>query len=165
MAHVFQINISKGGVPKLPIHNAEVTELGIIGDRQTHADFHGGPDRAVCIYSLERITSLQEEGHPIFPGSTGENLTLAGLDWNDIQAGIQISIGNDVLLEITRHTVPCKTIRPSFLENDSNRIHEEKHKGWSRFYAKVLRTGNISIGIWLNSFDFFSACFIFVVLK
>ncbi|MFN2109684.1 MAG: MOSC domain-containing protein, partial [Anaerolineae bacterium] len=79
-AMIFQINISHGGVPKLAVRSAEVTELGLVGDTHNNTKVHGGPTRALCLYSLERILALQAEGHPIFAGSTGENLTLAGLD-------------------------------------------------------------------------------------
>src|SRR3569832_2171795 len=80
--HVHQISVSDGGVPKLPVWEAKVSEQGLSGDRQRNLKFHGGPDRAVCLYSLELIEHLQAEGHPIDAGAAGENLTLSGLDWD-----------------------------------------------------------------------------------
>ncbi len=74
--HVHQISVSDGGVPKLPVLEATVSDKGVDGDRQRNLKFHGGPDRAVCLYSLELIERLQDEGHPIDPGSSGENLTV-----------------------------------------------------------------------------------------
>ena len=146
MAHIFQINISPGGVPKLPIHSAEITELGITGDKQKHTEIHGGPERALCLYSLERILELQKEGHPIFPGAAGENITISGTDWDTIKPGTRILLGSAVTIEITRPTTPCKTIHPYFNNDDSNRIHDDKYPGWSRFYAKVITDGKIKIG-------------------
>jgi len=146
MAHIFQINISKGGVPKRPVHEAEITKLGVDGDRQEHTEIHGGADRAICLFSLEKIITLQEEGHPIFPGSTGENLTITGLNWDEIKPGIQMAIGDEVILEMTKPTQPCKQIRPSFSDQNSNRILEDKMPGWSRYYARVLKTGKIKTG-------------------
>ena len=145
-ATVYQLNASRGGVPKLPLVEAVIGELGIEGDAVANPDIHGGPERAVCLFSLERIEALAGEGHPIAPGSTGENLTLRGLDWNAIQPGVHLRVGNDVLLEITRFTTPCSTIRGSFKDRDSNRIHENLHPGWSRAYAKVLSTGTVHSG-------------------
>lgn len=84
---VEQINASDGGVPKRPLPDGEVTAGGLRGDRQRNLQFHGGPDRAVVLYSLERIHSLQEEGHPITPGAIGENLTVSGLDWDLVVPG------------------------------------------------------------------------------
>lgn len=57
--HVHQINLSDGGVPKLPVWEASVGKEGLSGDRQRNLKFHGGPDRAVCLYSLELIERLQ----------------------------------------------------------------------------------------------------------
>ena len=52
------------------------------GDKQNDLKHHGGENRAVCLYSMDLITELKKEGHPIFEGSTGENITIQGQDWN-----------------------------------------------------------------------------------
>src|ERR687894_986709 len=62
---VFRINLSNGGVPKLPVAEARVTANGIVGDRQRYPVFHGGPERAISLFSLEVIERLRAEGHPI----------------------------------------------------------------------------------------------------
>ena len=90
---IFQINVSPGGVPKLPVRSAEVTALELVGDAHNNNVVHGGPTRAVCLYSLERILALQAEGHPIFPGATGENVTLAGVDWDAVVPGVRLQAG------------------------------------------------------------------------
>jgi MOSC domain-containing protein YiiM len=143
---IAQINISDGGVPKLAVHRATVTSLGLTGDRQQNTHVHGGPERAVCLYALERILALQAEGHPIFCGSAGENLTLWGLDWDLVVPGTILQIGQQVVLEITRYTEPCGNITESFLNHDSSRIAREKYPGWSRLYARVLAEGEIRVG-------------------
>ena len=73
------INTSRGGVPKEPVFEAMITQAGLDGDRQRDLRFHGGPDRAVVLFSLDVIRDLQREGHAIAPGTTGENLTISGL--------------------------------------------------------------------------------------
>jgi MOSC domain-containing protein YiiM len=143
---IFQINISSGGVPKRAVLRGLITTSGVDGDMQANLDVHGGIERAVCLYSLERITALQAEGHPIFPGSAGENLTLSNLDWDLIVPGICIALGTDVLLEITRYTSPCKTIAASFLDQDFSRISQKIYPGWSRVYARVLKSGVVEPG-------------------
>ena len=143
---IHQISVSNGGVPKLPILEATVGELGIEGDAVANPDIHGGPERAVSLFSMERIEALAAEGHPIAPGTTGENLTLRGIDWEQVEPGAQLRLGEAVLLEITRYTTPCSTIRGSFRDHDSNRIHQNLHPGWSRAYAKVLSGGVIRPG-------------------
>ena len=81
---VASINISGGGVPKRRVTGAKVFLLGLEGDDQDDKVHHGGPERAVCIFSLEKVRALQAEGHPIQPGSAGENLTVEGLAWETV---------------------------------------------------------------------------------
>lgn len=132
-------------MPKHPLTSARVGTEGVEGDRQRERRYHGGPDRAVSLYSVERVQALQAEGHPIAPGTTGENLTIGGLDWGVVGPGSQITVG-DVLLEITKPAHPCKTITASFRGGDFSRISEKLHPGWSRFYARVLREGTVRVG-------------------
>lgn len=144
--HVHQINISDGGVPKRPVLEARVTEQGVEGDRQRNRSVHGGPDRAVCLYSLELIERLQDEGHAIDAGSSGENLTLAGLEWHLVKPGVRLTVGPEVRLEVTSYTAPCSHNARWFREGEYHRIAQKRNPGWSRVYAKVLRGGVVRPG-------------------
>jgi MOSC domain-containing protein YiiM len=144
--HVHQINVSDGGVPKRPLIEAKVTEQGLEGDRQRNLSVHGGPDRAVCLYSLELIERLQDEGHPIDPGSAGENLTLAGLQWEKLRPGAQLDIGPDVRLEVTSYCAPCELNAQWFREGEFKRISQKTNPGWSRIYARVFQGGIVRPG-------------------
>jgi len=146
VARVFQINASTGGVPKLPLGHAEVTLRGLATDEQNDLKHHGGPDRALCLYSLERILELQAEGHPIYPGAAGENLTLSGLDWEIMQPGLTLGLGQDVLIEILSFTTPCGKIRSCFADGVPGRISQDEHPGWSRVYARVVQPGTLGVG-------------------
>jgi len=140
------IQISNGGVPKTPVDAAvEVTLNGLSGDRQRDLRFHGGPDRAVCLFSEELINALRKEGHPIERGTTGENLTISGLDWSLLQSGLRLSVG-EVALEITRPAHPCRNIAGSFADGDFSRISGKIHPGRSRMYARVHAAGTIRAG-------------------
>ena len=145
-ARVFQINLSQGGVPKLAVRQAQVTSVGLTGDEHRDMVHHGGPERALCLYSLELIQALQAEGHSIFPGSVGENLTLSGLDWEHMVPGKRLLLGDQVLVEVTRYTEPCSNIRFSFVGEAISRIAQKKHPGWSRVYARVITEGEITVG-------------------
>ena len=142
---VVVINVSTSGVPKLAVPRAVVGELGIDGDGHEYSG-HGGPDKALCLYSLERILAFQAGGHPIFPGSLGENLTIIGMEWEEIQFGERFAIGNDVEIEITSAAAPCHKIEPSFSDGDASRVDQKLHSGWARFYARVLKGGEIRPG-------------------
>ena len=136
----------EGGVPKHPVSSALITETGLATDKQRNLKLHGGPDRAVCLFSFERIRALQREGHPIQPGSAGENLTVSGLEWERIAPGARLAVGPEVELEIASFTTPCKTIRAAFKDQDFTRISEKLHPGWSRVYARVLKQGTVRVG-------------------
>jgi MOSC domain-containing protein YiiM len=144
--HVHQINLSDGGVPKSPVLEATITPHGLDGDRQRNLKVHGGLDRAVCLFSLELIERLQDEGHSIDAGSSGENLTLAGLDWGLMRPGVRLTVGPDIELEVTSYTAPCSHNARWFRDEDYARISQKKNPGWSRVYAKVLRGGIVRPG-------------------
>src|SRR5438445_11273333 len=105
---VHQINVSDGGVPKLPVPKAYITIQGVAGDRQRSAQYHGGVERAVCLYSLEVIEALQAEGRGGAPGSCAENRTLAGLDWTRLTPAHRLRIGRVERLTVRRCSVPCR---------------------------------------------------------
>jgi MOSC domain-containing protein YiiM len=143
---IFQLNRSGGGVPKLAVREALLTPAGLEGDRQRDTRVHGGPERALCLYSLERILELQREGHSVFPGSVGENVTVVGLDWARLEPGARLALGDEAVVEVTRYTTPCKTIADSFAGRDFKRISQKEHPGYSRVYARVLRAGRLAVG-------------------
>jgi len=145
MPKIISININEnGGVPKHPVDSAYIGTYGVKGDKQNDLKHHGGENRAVCLYSSDLIAQLQKEGHPIFEGSTGENITIQGLDWSSLQKGDLLEIG-EVKIELTKPTPPCKTIAKSFINEKFVRISENKYPGWSRWYAKVLIEGEVGI--------------------
>jgi MOSC domain-containing protein YiiM len=144
--HVYQINVSDGGVPKHPVLGAVVAKIGVEGDRQRNLQFHGGPDRALCLYSQELIERLQDEGHSIEAGSSGENLTLTGLDWEKLKLGDRLQIGPDVQIEIMSYTSPCEKITRWFRDGDYTRVSQKVNPGWSRLYARVLIEGVVRPG-------------------
>lgn len=144
-ARVVSINRSDGGVPKIATPEAFVSVDGVEGDHQRDRRFHGGPDRALCLYSRDLIEALRLKGHPIGPGTTGENVTIDGLDWSTMIPGARFSLG-PVEIEITRFASPCLTISASFSDERSTRISQKVHAGWSRVYARVLAEGLLTVG-------------------
>lgn len=143
---IHQINLSGGGVPKLPVDGANVTRWGIIGDDHDDRVHHGGPDAGLCLFSLEVIETMQAEGHPIFPGAAGENLTIAGIGWELMTPGARWRLGDDVAIEISGYTTPCTKNAGWFMDNDFMRMHQSRHPGSSRVYARVLTAGRLLPG-------------------
>jgi MOSC domain-containing protein YiiM len=98
------------------------------------------------LFSLEVIEALQAEGHAIKPGASGENLTIAGLDWSQLKPGDRLSIGEHVRLEIKSYTSPCKYNAQWFASGNFSRMSQKLHPGWSRLYGKVLVEGVVRPG-------------------
>ncbi|MBA3340037.1 MAG: MOSC domain-containing protein [Geodermatophilaceae bacterium] len=117
---------------------------GMEGDWQRNRKYHGGPQRALCLYSKERLDALAGEGHPVFPGALGENVTIAGLDWARVQPGARLRIG-EVECEVTDFAVPCRNLQPFFRDGVFVRVGQKQRHGWSRAYARVLIEGRIAV--------------------
>jgi MOSC domain-containing protein YiiM len=157
---VRSLNTNSGGLPKLSKNEIIVSPLGAVSDRQK-APFvaiwggHAGYEKALCLWSWEVIQQLQNEGHKVFPGSCGENVTCEDLNWDEIAPGQQYWIG-EVLCEITEHATPCNKQTPYFLEGleisgnapkpSYQRIRHTMFTGSSRWYAKILKIGRIEKG-------------------
>ena len=143
---VYRVNVSAGGVPKLPVASARVGPLGLDGDGHNARTLHGGPYRAVCLFSIEAIERVQSEGHPIFPGSCGENLTLEGIELGRLHAGDRLGVGETLELEVIKPDNPCDTISGSFADGRFARISVRTHSADTRLYARVLREGTVRQG-------------------
>ena len=144
--HVEQVNVSNGGVPKLPVPEAWVGRLGLSGDAVNHPKVHGGPERAVCLFSTELIAALQAEGHPIAAGDVGENLTVSGLDWPALEVGAVLEVGDGLRLQLTQRVEPCRTIAGAFAGGQFKRIKPSRAPDETRWYARVLDEGPVRPG-------------------
>lgn len=144
-ATLHSINVSNGGVPKLARRSAAVRKGGVEGDRQRDLRYHGGPERAISLYSLELIRALQAEGNSIDVGCIGENFTLAGVPWDRMVPGATLQVG-EVELELTAYAAPCNNLVPYFAGGKFVRVAQKVHPGWSRLYARVLREGTVQVG-------------------
>lgn len=142
---VHQVNASAGGVPKSAIDVAEIGIRGVAGDVQATRAHHGRPWQALCLWSREVIDALAAAGHPIEPGSAGENVTLSGVDWMQLRGGTIIDIG-EVRCQLSAPAVPCRKNAQWFTDGDYSRIDHDLHPGVSRWYASVLRPGSIVAG-------------------
>jgi len=142
---VTQINTSGGGVPKLPVESATISAAGVSGDRQNDRRHHGRPIQAVCLWSSDVITTLQEEGHPVAPGNAGENLTIAGVDWAAIRPGTQLRVGSVPML-VSAYAIPCAKNAQWFHDRNFNRMLHDRNPGFSRIYAIPLGSGTVNTG-------------------
>ena len=143
---VLQVNVSPGGVPKHPVDRAWVREQGLDGDAHQHRYVHGGPHRAVSLLGIEAIERVQADGHPIEPGSVGENLTTTGIELSGLPIGARLAIGDSLVLELSAAAGPCDVIKGSFRDGKSGRISILTHPSDSRMYARVVVEGEVCAG-------------------
>lgn len=136
---IVAVCISPGGIPKRPLSSAVVTAEGLAGDQHAHQK-HVRPDRAVSLFDWEILEQLVAEGFPLAPGVAGENLTVAGLQVQQLPPGALLQAG-DVLIRLEAPRKPCyvldaidPTLKTAIL-------------GRCGFMASVLRGGTLTPGM------------------
>jgi MOSC domain-containing protein YiiM len=153
MGVVVQIGISKGGMPKQAVPEADVTFGGILGDAWRHTKIHGGPRQAVLVVTAEGIDELVARGFPLYPGALGENVTARGLDRRALRVGQRYRVG-EVVLELSRVREPCSALNV-YGSGIQAAVYDIQVKagdpasprwGLSGFYASVVRTGTMRVG-------------------
>ncbi len=97
---IVSVNVSDGGIPKLPVDAIEVGTDGLLGDAHDH-EKHNTPLQAVSLLDIEDLDDLQTEGFAVAPGACGENLTVRGLDADGLEPGDRLRFAGGVELEIT----------------------------------------------------------------
>src|SRR5262245_2234614 len=105
-ATIVSVNISPGGIPKLPVAVGEVTPVGLAGDGHNH-EKHRSPLQAISLFDIEDLDDLRREGFAVGPGATGENLTVRGLQCDALQPGDRLRFAGGVVLEVTKKRKPC----------------------------------------------------------
>ncbi|MEE3345960.1 MAG: MOSC domain-containing protein [Chloroflexota bacterium] len=78
-----------------------ITGHGMKGDRHLRSDGRRS-NRQVLIMDSETLNDFD-----LLPGQVRENVTVQGLDFASISAGDRVSLGADVILEITGDCEPC----------------------------------------------------------
>ncbi len=141
---IVRVNISSGGVPKRPVGEGRIERGGLVGDRQLARVHHGRPWQALCLWSAEVVDAFAADGHPLAYGSAGENMTVRGIDWSRVQAGVQMRLGS-ALVECTLWSLPCKKNGQWFLDGQFDLMHHDRGPV-SRIYARVLEAGDVHPG-------------------
>lgn len=89
---------------KINIEHACFKEnYGIIGDAHSSSDTH----RQISLLAIESINKMRELGLNVNPGDFAENLTTRGIDLVSLPVGTKLSVGEEVILEITQIGKEC----------------------------------------------------------
>lgn len=130
-------------IGKEVVDKASLTMNGFIGDEVANTEFHGGPDRAVCLYSYEHYQKWQNEfNKSFFPPAFGENICVSGMQENEVYIGEIYQLG-DAVVQICQGRIPCSKISkhhkvPLLL----NRIVET---GFTGYFFRVLEEGEVDM--------------------
>jgi len=150
---ILQVNVSRGGIPKRPVAQGNLTVAGFEGDSWAHPHIHGGPRQVVLLVASEAIKSLRAKGFSVYPGALGENLTTEGLSPSKWRTGQQYQVGEGVI-ELTKVRTPCDTLNaysPAIKQEIYDARVEAgdfKSPRWalSGFYARVVKPGLVFPG-------------------
>jgi len=80
-------------------------DYGLVGDAHADCCTH----RQVSLLAQESIDKMLPLGVKVGPGDFAENITTEGIDLVSLSIGTTISIGEDVLLEVTQIGKECHT--------------------------------------------------------
>jgi len=72
-----------------------------------HSDY--ATHRQVSLLAVESINKMRETGLKLVPGDFAENLTTEGINLAALPVGTRLSVGEEVLLEVTQIGKECHT--------------------------------------------------------
>lgn len=138
MAHVEAVCISvkKGTVKR------EQEEVQFVEEWGIEDDAHAGKwHRQVSLLAGESIDNVKEILPTLKNGAFAENIITRGIDLSRIEVGQQLSIGRDVLLEITQIGKECHNDGCAIKKATGDCIMPREG-----IFAKVLKGGRVQKG-------------------
>lgn len=153
MATLQQINVKpktpgETGIQKPAVPEANVTEMGVGNDynHYRYTEHNNSSHRAVLLYTTDKIEQLNAEGWPIKPGDIGENFTIDGISYSDLEVGTKLSVGS-IELEVTEICTPCYKLGGlPYVGQEKKSEFLKTMKGRRGWYARVLMEGTVKVG-------------------
>jgi len=93
----------KGTRKKAAVEGILKEDYGLVGDSHADCCTH----RQVSLLAMESIDKMRRLGFEVGPGDFAENLTTQGIELLSLPIGTRISIGKDVLLDVTQIGKEC----------------------------------------------------------
>ena len=134
------------GIVKAPVAGrVRVARTNLAGDGQADLRVHGGPDKAVYAYPAEHYrTWARELGRDdLVPGFFGDNLTIEGIDEEDVLIGDRFRAGT-ALLEVSQPRIPC--FKLGLRMGDPGFLKPFLASGRTGFYLRVIEEGELAAG-------------------
>jgi FdhD protein len=111
-------------------------DYGLVGDAHADRCTH----RQVSLLAMESIDKVRKLGLEVGPGDFAENLTTQGLELVSLPVGTKISIGKDVLLEVTQIGKKCHSGCAIYQEIGKCVMPKEG------IFARVIHGGRVRAG-------------------
>ncbi|PYZ92352.1 MOSC domain-containing protein [Salipaludibacillus keqinensis] len=112
------------------------------GDEQADKVHHGGPDKAVCVYSFNHYPYWEEKlSKKLSPGAFGENLTVKGLLEDEVHIGDLFRWG-EAQVQISQPRKPCHKLAKRF--EIPTLVKQVSDSGYTGFYFRVIKEGMVS---------------------
>jgi MOSC domain-containing protein YiiM len=117
----------------------------LVGDRQADLTVHGGPDKAVCVYSADHYDDWRREVRvpDAGPGWFGENFTVAGATEQTVAIGDIYRVGGAVV-QVSQPRGPCWKLAHRW--NRPEMVKLVVRSGRSGWYFRVLEVGYVAAG-------------------
>jgi MOSC domain-containing protein YiiM len=134
------------GIFKSPVDGpVALRKHNLEGDGQADLTVHGGPTKAVYVYSTEHYAYWREELPEVEFGwgHFGENFSVDGMDERAICIGDEFSVGTTRLV-VTEPRMPCFKLGVRFGSADMPKRFLQS--GRSGFYFGVLEEGTVEAG-------------------
>lgn len=127
---------------KKGIRKKVVDEVVLKADYGLVGDAHAGPDghRQVSLLALASIEKIQNLGLAVNPGDFAENLTTEGLELFTLPLGTRLSVGQDIILEITQIGKECHDRCAIFKQVGTCVMPTEG------VFTRVIRGGKVTAG-------------------
>src|ERR1700730_10209080 len=89
------------------LNRIQLTYMNLEGDVQADLVYHGGVDKALCVYSYDHYPYWQSRFEKEMPyGAFGENLTVADMKESDVCIGDVFQIG-EAIVQVSQPRQPC----------------------------------------------------------
>ncbi|OGN92263.1 MAG: molybdenum cofactor sulfurase [Chloroflexi bacterium RBG_13_50_10] len=111
-------------------------DFGLVGDAHADCCTH----RQVSLLAVESIDKMRALGLDVNPGDFAENLTTEEIDLISLPVGTRISVGNQIVLEITQIGKECHTGCAIYRQVGKCIMPEEG------VFARVIRGGPVKAG-------------------
>lgn len=141
---VYQGKEVETGIYKEPVHRPlYLSKTQLEGDGQADLKVHGGPDKALCVYSADYYDYWEKElGQPLSFGAFGENITVSGLKEAEVCIGDIYQLG-EALVQVSQPRRPC--FKLSVRYSDVKLPVKLQDTGYTGFYFRVLKEGMIPV--------------------